>query len=218
MLPARRREQFKWRVVAALCCVVAVPAGGVARSSGDDSPSRVRSEDRRMAGLIDRGIRHSATFRLLIDSIQTTDGIVQIESGGCPRGVRACLRMSVQVSGANRLLRISIDMRHNKSDLEVIASIGHELGHAIEGLSERAVTNRDRLYNFFRRYAPTDGASFETTAAVKIGDAIRNELRAADRLGSGQHPDRQRVTDDKLRGTPMTSTVVSSDASTRESP
>ena len=218
MLPGRQPEQFKWRFVAAVCCVVAVPAGGIAGSSGDDSPSRVRSEDSRLAGLIDRGIRHSATFRLLIESIETTDGVVYVEPGGCPRGVRACLRMSVQMSGPNRLLRISIDMRHDKSDLEVIASIGHELRHAIEGLSERAVTNSDRLYNFFRRYAPTDGASFETTAAVKIGDVIRNELRVEERLSSRPHPDRQGVTDDQLRGTLMRSTVFSRDASTPGSP
>ena len=143
--------------------------------------SRVRSTDTRFAVLIARGARESATFKSLTAAIGATDGLVYVEPGSCPLGVHACLRMWVHVSGPYRLLRISIDTRSDKSDVELIASIGHELQHAIEALSERAVTNGVRLYNFFRRYAPTTGATFETTAAVHVGHAVRDELKEAER-------------------------------------
>jgi hypothetical protein len=148
----------------------------------DDSPSRVRSDDARLVVLIARGMRESPTFQSLTAAIEATDGLVYVEPGVCLLGgVRACLRMSVQLSGPYRLLRISIDTRTDRSDVELIASIGHELQHAIEGLSEPAVTNGVRLYNFFRRHAPTSGATFETTAAVNVGHAIKDELKDAER-------------------------------------
>ena len=161
--------------------LVSLHAAGAAPQDREGPPPRLRSGDARLVALIARGARESQTFRSLMAAIEATDGIVYVEPGVCPRGVRACLRMSVQVSLSNRLLQITIDKRNDKSDVELIGSMGHELQHAIEGLSERAVTNGDRLYNFFRRYAPTDGGRFETVAAVNTGDAIRNELRETER-------------------------------------
>jgi DNA-directed RNA polymerase specialized sigma subunit len=38
------------------------------------------------------------------------------------------------------------------------------------------------LYSFFRRYAPTDNNRFETTAAINVGTAIRDELRRQEPL------------------------------------
>jgi hypothetical protein len=54
--------------------------------------------------------------------------------------------------------------------------LGHELQHAIEVLSESAVTNGVTMYNFLRRTAPTDSNRFETTAAVNAGNAVIDEL------------------------------------------
>jgi hypothetical protein len=181
MARTRQCEQ-RHSMLTAAALTAAVVQAGAAMPVSDDSPARVRSDDARLVVLIARGIRESPTFQSLTAAIEATDGLVYVEPGVCPRGgVRACLRMSVQLSGPYRLLRISIDTRTDRSDVELIASIGHELQHAIEGLSERAVTNGVRLYNFFRRHAPTSGATFETTAAVHVGHAIRDELKDAER-------------------------------------
>ena len=58
-----------------------------------------------------------------------------------------------------------------------MGSLGHELQHAIEALSQPSITNGAQLYNFFRREAPTDNNRFETAAAINVGDAVRAELR-----------------------------------------
>jgi hypothetical protein len=34
-----------------------------------------------------------------------------------------------------------------------------------------------KLYNYFRRLAPTDNNRFETTAAIKAGDLVQDEIR-----------------------------------------
>ena len=138
---------------------------------------RVRSSDAFIVALIAQGASRSATLTRLLEAIEASNGIVYVEPGACSHGVRACLQMWVQVSGPHRFLRVVVDRRKVDSDGELTGLIGHELQHAIEGLGEPSVTDGVKLYNFFRRYAPTDNNRFETTLAINIGNAIRDELR-----------------------------------------
>jgi len=139
--------------------------------------ARVRSTDPSLASLIERATAPSATFRRLVATIDQTNGMVQIEAGRCGHSVRACLRMWMETAASNRFLRIAIDRRKGDSDVDVMVSMGHELQHAVEGLSESGVTDGRGLYNFFDRFATHDGGRFETTDAQHIGDAVRSELR-----------------------------------------
>ena len=101
-----------------------------------------------------------------------------VEAGSCGHGVRAFLKMWMETVGPNRFLRIAIDRRKKEPDAEVMGLIGHELQHAVEALSESAVTDGVTLYNFFDRLAPAGNGRFETTAARHAGDDVENELRA----------------------------------------
>jgi hypothetical protein len=148
----------------------------IATADDQPRPARVRSTDPFLAALIERAATQSGTFRRLLVTIERTNGMVQIEPGVCGHSVRACLKMWMETTVSYRFLRVAIDRRNGDSDIEVMASMGHELQHAIEALSESRVTDGTRLYNFFRRFAPTDGDRFETTDAIHTGDAVRNEL------------------------------------------
>ena len=155
---------------------------GLARVSAaeNDSPAvaRVRSTDPSLSALIDRAATQSPTFQGLLAAIQRSNGMVQVEPGTCDHHfVRACLMIWMETAASNRFLRIIIDMRRGDSDLDVMASIGHELQHAIEALSESGVTTSVLLYNFFNRLAPAGGHRFETATAIRVGDAVWNELR-----------------------------------------
>jgi len=160
-------------LVTLIGCFLARPAA----AADEPRNSRVRSSDRSIIALIDRATAESPTFRLLRTRFEASDGIVYIEPGHCGHGVRACLIMWVGVSGPNRFLRILVDRRKADSDVDFMGTIGHELQHALESLSERAVTDGHTLYHFFGRYAPTDGNRFETAAAIDVGEAVRLELR-----------------------------------------
>ena len=139
--------------------------------------SRLRSGDRSILELIDRATAQSLTFRMLRTRFEASDGIVYVEPGTCGHGVRACLLMWVKVSGPHRFLRIVVDRQTADSDVDLMGSIGHELQHALEALTEPALTNGHKLYHFFNRYAPTDSNRFETMAALNAGDSVRYELR-----------------------------------------
>jgi hypothetical protein len=151
-------------------------AGSGVVAEGPSPVPRVRSSDSALAGLIAQATRGSETFRRLITSIHASNGIVYVEPGRCGHGVRACLKMWMQVSGPNRFIRIMIDRSTSDRDMQVMGSLSHELQHAIEVLREAPVTNGTTMYNFLRRTAPTDSNRFETTAAVNAGNAAIDEL------------------------------------------
>src|SRR5215471_12855248 len=172
----------RWMAAAAMVGMAHLPEvydlAAQAPADGASPKSRVRSEDRVLAGFITRASLGSATFRRLLTAIESTNGIVYVEAGKCSHGgVRACLQMWMRTAGGNRFLRVRVDRQREDSDLDVMTSIGHELQHAIEALSDATVVDGTTLYSFFRRYAPTDDNRFETTAAVTIGNTIRDELR-----------------------------------------
>jgi hypothetical protein len=75
--------------------------------------------------------------------------------------------------GGYRILRVMVDPR--KPDWDVMASIGHELQHAVEVLSNASLTTMAAVYLFFS-HGQTSGDSFETSEAIKAGNSVRNEV------------------------------------------
>ena len=169
-----RRRAIQAVLVASLGCALAQPAVAVAE---DEAISRVRSTDSALNGFIELASARSMTFRRLLALIQGSNGIVYVEPGECGHGTRACLKVWMGAAGDNRLLRVVIDRRQARSDEDVMGSIGHELQHTVEALSEQSTNDGIRLYNFFSRAALMSGTRFETTAAIKAGDAVRVEVR-----------------------------------------
>jgi hypothetical protein len=142
--------------------------------------SRVRSNNGTLRDLITRAAEQSATFRRLVETINSSDGFVYIEPGACRHGVRACLA-SVKSTSRQRFLFIKVDM--GRAYPELIGVIGHELRHAVEVLSEPAVTDYSSMYFFYKANADRIGTStgFETKAAVKAGENIIEEIREFER-------------------------------------
>src|SRR6185295_6735080 len=135
---------------------------------------RVRSTTPVIATALVEAERRSPTFNALVRTIEGTDGIVYVERGRCRRGVHACLSHSVTSGGGFRFLRILVDSVDDV--VELMATIGHELRHAIEILSEPSVRTATAAYNFYSREAPTTRQTFETPAAIRAGVAVAEEL------------------------------------------
>ena len=143
---------------------------------------RVRGGDPSIAALIREATERSKTFRRLVEAIDTTDGIVYVEQGRGRNGVRAYLALTVTVAGPNRVLRIVVDTRGEHSAL--LSAIGHELQHAVEVLSDPAVTNGRAIVSFYQRVGPTGSERFETTPAIRAGLEVFAEVRS--RNGAGK--------------------------------
>jgi hypothetical protein len=135
---------------------------------------RVRAENPQVSAAIARGAERSPTFRHLIEAIQATDGLVYVLEGRCGQGLRACLHMSLELSGKNRLLRILVN-RRRAPGCELIASIGHELQHAFEVLSNPNVRTSFGMSSFFHQIGPEGPRRFETPEAIHVGLAVAKE-------------------------------------------
>ncbi len=169
----RMRRSVMWSVVAVL--LGGMTCGVEASSDATLVTPRVRSSDPAIASALAEAESRSATFRSLVRTIEGTDGIVYVERGHCGHGVPACLSLSVVSGGGYRLLRILVGTSDNV--LSLMATIGHELRHAIELLTEPAVRTSAAAYLYYLREAPTSRDAFETPAAILTGGIVARELR-----------------------------------------
>src|SRR5262245_27258638 len=153
---------------------------GMNRTAASAQPtateSRVRSESPSIRTAIADGIERSPTFRRLVETVGATDGIVYVQEGRCQFNVRACLHLSVGLAGRYRFLRILVTSR-KAPGCELISSIGHELQHAVEALSNPKVTSAVDMFQFFDRKKPAGWAdTFETNEAVRAGLLVDKEM------------------------------------------
>ena len=99
----------------------------------------------------------------------------------CGLGVRACLHMSVELSGPNRLLRVFVNPSRAPG-CELIASIGHELQHALEALSNPHIRTTAELSSFFHRIRPETPAGLKRRRPSKPEWPWRRRRAAARRV------------------------------------
>jgi hypothetical protein len=129
-----------------------------------------------LAAAIEGALEGSATFWQLVAAISATDGIVFVHEGPCFRGTLACTLHTITTAGPNRLLHIKVDPR--RQGLDLMVTIGHELTHAVELLSQPSLTDRDAVRRSFRTAVPNEQLAFETKAAIGNELAVRKELKA----------------------------------------
>jgi len=174
-----RRQAFRTTVIAVIGCGLALPAS----AGGDESVAatvrrQVRSHNATIVKIIEQASGQSETFRSLIGMINAGNGIVYVENGPCLGNMQACLVTVTPARANHRVLHVRVDVVKAGEDL--VGSIGHELYHATEILGSPAVTSGDAMFSMYSRigYA-VPGGGFETSAAVKAGNAVRKEMRAA---------------------------------------
>jgi len=147
----------------------------VAASVDAPAVGRVRSTNALIGRVLKEASDRSQAFRRLVEIINASDGTVYVEEGKCGQGVRACL-VTVTMAGANRNLWVKVDT--GAADVDLMGSIGHELQHAIEVLSDRTVTSGPTMYFFYlKKGSRSQTGTFETRAAVEAGEAVRSEVR-----------------------------------------
>ena len=175
-------------VMGVLACTIgglACASGAATRQSGAGiahptslvAPDRrVRGETPKLVAIISEAAAQSETFRGLVDRIGTSDGLVYVMEGRCEPRLPACLLHRVTIAGPYRMLWIRVDSRH--SALDLMASIGHELQHAVEVLGNRAIRSDEGIRLLFRQMCTLCSGVFETGAAASAGRAVREELAA----------------------------------------
>lgn len=147
----------------------------------------VRPLDPAIRSAIEQGAAHSPTVFRQIGRLQASDVIVYVRAGSCSDSdVLACTRIVPTTPGATRLLQMNLVFANHKGITvlstrqdHLIAVIAHELQHAIEVADAPDVVDGTSLRRLFERigYRLMFSHGFETDAAVRVGDVVRQELR-----------------------------------------
>jgi len=169
---SRRRTAIVWPMVVASALVVHGPARAHQEAA---RIARVRSDVPMINAAITRGNLRSPTFRRLFETIGNSDGIIYVQEGYCGISIRSCLQLWVGVAGPNRFLRIRVSTR-KAPGCELVASIGHELQHAIEVLSNPKIRDSLGMFRLFDLNGRTSYGTYETDAALEVGLAIEREI------------------------------------------
>jgi hypothetical protein len=162
----------------ALVCSVAAT---VASAQDSGVGARVRSSSPFIRELVTRAEHESPTFRGLVATIEESNGIVYIENGRCRHGVHACLLLSVISTGGFRFLRIVVNADGQERSInDFTGTLGHELRHAIEVLSEPRVSSGEGMFSLYLTLSGRSGGeAFETTDAIEAGHQVARELSHA---------------------------------------
>ena len=167
------------RVLVAVAIVTTVHALPISADATPGLFTRVRSTERFMIALIREGYDRSPTFSVLVDAIQHSKTIVLVQPAKCAGGrIRSCL-VSVSEFHGERHIRILVDP-HTSHDV-LIATVAHELQHAIEIIEHPDVIDAHSLLRLYRQLAfgrCRDGLSeeCETERALATERNVLDEL------------------------------------------
>jgi len=152
-------------------------------------PDHVRILDCRLAAAVSDAAVRSPMLKDLLDRVERADGLVYITQPpivGPATRLLGGLSHDVSVAGRYRVLRIFVSGR---LDDRTIATVGHELRHALEVLELSTACTEAEVDALFERLGwQTGPRAVETQAARDAGDAIWRELRAS-RLRGGSPDD-----------------------------
>jgi hypothetical protein len=145
-------------------------------ASNRDFP-HLRTSSAFLSSMIADAREHSHTFLTLAEALEASDVIVYFEATPY---MDARFRGRVHFMGASggyRYLRIQVRTALNRYD--IIASIAHEMQHAVEIADHPEVISEGSLAELYRRIGDEhDWCMFETDAAQQAGRAVRAEIVA----------------------------------------
>ncbi len=145
----------------------------------DTTPPHVRSDSVTLRAMIDDAAQRSPEIRRLIDQLQELDVTVY---------VRTRLFTQVDLEGRVALLAartgrryLVIELACGRTGFAQMATLGHELYHALEIAREPSVVDARSLAAFYGRIGMQTGdrvgrQTFETEAAARAGTRTRQQL------------------------------------------
>jgi hypothetical protein len=163
-------------ITVALLAVV----GSSALAAEPNGGPRLRPQDARIAQVLKEGSARSATFKALVDRIEASNVIVYVALNPILRSSLSGALTWMTRAGEYRYVRASIspDLTIN----HMIASVAHELQHAVEVIEDESVVDERTLVALYRRIGlPSRAAGpsgWDTEAAQRTGTQVRRELVA----------------------------------------
>jgi hypothetical protein len=144
--------------------------------AADRSP-RVRAGDSRAAVLLTKGLERSPTLRRLVEELEQRDVIIYIEMQPALRKRLAGKLTWITATPAHRYVRVSINPE--LSGEMAIATLGHELQHALEVANAPEIVCARSLEKYYAAHGDMNQSElngWDTEAARAAGEKVRREL------------------------------------------
>jgi hypothetical protein len=139
---------------------------------------RLRPQDPRIELALKEGAARSATFKALVDRIEASNVIVYVALNPMMKSSLSGMLTWMTRAGDFRYVRASISTELPFD--QMIATVAHELQHAVEVIEDETVTDEKSLVALYRRigrqHSPAAPAQWETAAAQQAGFQVRREL------------------------------------------
>lgn len=176
-------------------CLITIPPPAVAQLAKTDDAAdapgaladlawrqaRVRPQDPRLVDLLRGGVARSATLRAIVKRLEAGNLFVYV---GLSTNMRAGLAGKLtwmSSSGAFRYVKATINTEQSSD--QMLATLAHELQHALEVGDDETVIDQRSLIGLYRRIGrpSTSGVAgaFDTLAAQQTGVQVRRELTAS---------------------------------------
>ena len=143
--------------------------------------ARIRPQDPRLVLLLRQGVERSATLRALVDRIEASNVFVYVALSPLMKSNLSGKLTWMTRAGDYRYLRATINTEQNAD--QMIATLAHELQHAVEVIEEELVSDQRSLQELYKRIGRPSvsgiGGGWETDAAQQTGLRVRKELVAA---------------------------------------
>ena len=160
-----------------------IPATGATTAEPDDTwrQARIRPQDPRLTSLLRIGIDRSPTLRDIVHRLEAGNLIVYVTLSPNMKSSLAGKLTWMTSSGAFRYVKATINTEQSAD--QMIATLAHELQHALEVGGEPTVVDQRSLLGLYKRIGRSSGsgavAGFETVAAQEAGFRVRRELVAS---------------------------------------
>jgi hypothetical protein len=140
--------------------------------------------------IIGRGLAQSPEFRALVERLNRSDVVVYVSEDYFQSKALAGQLSFMTKAGGYRYVRVRLQWR--SYDIQQIATLAHELQHALEIADRPGIVDHESLARAFadfghqRSMSSGVNGSFETTAAMEAGDRVWREVAGR---GSGASAD-----------------------------
>ena len=150
-------------------------------------PPHVRP-DRGVRSLVEEAARRSPLIRELIERLEGLDVTVYIRGRSLTATLDGRIALLSAAGGGRYLV---IELACERSGITQMATLGHELYHALEIAQEPAVVSPATLADLYQRIGQQTGddgglRTFETAAAAAAGSLARRQLTSSPRHGMGR--------------------------------
>lgn len=150
------------------------------RAEADEAwrEARLRPQDPRLAGLLRAGMARSATFRSLVNRLEAGNVIVYMSLSQNLKSNVAGKLTWITKAGSFRYVKATLNMEQSANQL--IATLAHEMQHALEVSQNEDVVDQRSLLALYRRIGrpiyPGVTDTWETEAAQDMAFQVRREL------------------------------------------